>query len=618
MGGTGWRRAAGGAMAALVLAMSTLFGGVGRAGAAPAPGEPTKAPGSCSEQEWRNPGLWKKCVDGLPAAGNDVNCVKAPVPSAPDSGMAGWFTSAPSSSSGGLGGLYSQYGYAGYDFTTYDIGCTPTVLDPDHKFEHTIANGEFLLATSIIGASNAVREKAWDPASMWGWADPVVETATKAVYDKVFTVFGGLTLAVVGLYLLWRSRQSDMSAAMTTAGWAILIMVAVTAIAKWPTTSANLADDTLTSSLTVVHNALGPPDESVSPEQCANLEQSACKDLRRPAVRASDTVTEGLIYRNWLRGLLGSSETETARKYGRILYDAKSLSWAEIQSSRENPELRKAYIDRKSETWNKVANQIETEDPEAYEHLQGLRGMDRIGAGFITILAALFFALFDLTSSLLVLLGFLVFRWAVIAAPVLGTVGILRPASSGIRRLANAVLAAIFNIVIFGTGASIYLFAVSLIIGTDSIPGWLQVVLILLTGVVGWLLLRPHRRITQLGGKDSSKTIASIGGWHRLFFREARKAQEERESSGVGGSTQSPIRIQTESRPEARGEDTSVAQPTPRPEERPARDETATPAPAQARRWVGSDDDEPTSYAIYRPSSREAPVYRPESEPARQ
>jgi len=161
------------------------------------------------------------------------------------------------------------------------------------------------------------------------------------------------------------------------------------------------------------------------------------------------------------------------------------------------------------------------------------------------------FALFDLTASLLVLLGFLIFRWAVIAAPVLGTVGILRPASTGIRRLMNAVVAAVFNIIIFGTGASIYLFAVSLIIQTDSIPGWLQVVLILLTGLVGWILLRPYRRITQLGGKDSSKTIASIGGWQRLFFRDLKRAQAD-ETAETSRSARGPRRCVRGRRPRRR------------------------------------------------------------------
>src|SRR5438105_9949308 len=102
--------------------------------------------------------------------------------------------------------------------------------------------------------------------------------------------------------------------------------------------------------------------------------------------------------------------------------------------------------------------------------------MDRIGSGFIAILSAVFFALFDLTASILVLLGFLIFRWAVIAAPVIGTVGMLRPASAGFRRLAHSVVAAVFNIVVFGTGAAIYLHAVDLVMNTPSIPGWLQVI----------------------------------------------------------------------------------------------------------------------------------------------
>ena len=626
MGGTAPRRAMGGVLAALVLAMATLFGGISRADAAPAPGDPAKAPNPCTTEQWRNPAEWQNCVTKLPELGADkVGCVKAPTPSAPDSGMAGWFATTPAESlrRSGRPDMYTKYGYAGYDYTTYDVGgtCVPSVMHPDFKFENTVANGEFLLASSVIGASNALREKAWVPDSMWGWADPLVETATRAVYEKVFTVFGGVTLAIVGLYLLWRSRQSDMSATMTTVGWALLIMVAVTALARWPIQSANLADGTLTASLNTVHQAIGPRDESIPADQCKNLDAKACTDERAPAQRASDTATQGLLYRNWLRGLLGSSESETAQRYGPILYDAKSFSWDELEKMQSNPKFRQDTIDRKANNWNRVAQQIAVEDPAAYEYLKGTRGMDRIGAGFIAILAAVFFALFDIAASLLVLLGFMIFRWAVIAAPVLGTVGLLRPASSGIRRLANAGVAAIFNIIIFGAGSAIYLLAVNLIITTPAIPGWLQVVLILLTGVVGWMLLRPYRRITQLGGKASASPIASLGGWQRLFFREARKAEAEDGHDAVssGRSKVSPIVLQTQTRPEARDEDTSISQPTPRPEESPARDDTPTPAPAQVRRWTEPNDDEAPSYAVYRPSSREAaaPVYRPDSEPAR-
>jgi hypothetical protein len=265
--------------------------------------------------------------------------------------------------------------------------------------------------------------------------------------------------------------------------------------------------------------------------------------------------------------------------------------------------------------------------------------MDRIGAGFIAVLASIMFAMFDLTASILVLLGFLIFRWAVIAAPILGTVGLLRPASSGIRRLANAVVAAVFNIAIFGTGAAIYLFAVDLIMNTASLPGWLQVVLVWLCGVVGWLLLRPYRRITQMGGRDGTAAITSAGSWHRRFFRDMREAARLDVADAGGtrepaiGRDRSVYVDQSHLRPEARHEDPAHATagraeltsaPAPdrhgahaRPDgnesTREAPATTGTPArpevpgPARPRRpstWTEPDVAErPASYAIYRPET---------------
>jgi hypothetical protein len=557
--------------------------------------------------------------------------------------MAGWFASRTDSyDKPGPKGLYTRYGYAGYDYTTYDIGCGQELIHPDYKFEHTIANGEFMIATSIIGASNALRERAWNPKSMWGWADPLVERATKAVYTKVFTVFGAITLAIVGLYLLWRARQSDMSNAMTTAGWAVMVMVVITAIASWPTWSANVADQTLVGSLGVIHDAVGPPSRDASPDTCA-FSPDACKDHRPPALRAGDTAAEGMLYRNWLRGELGSAESATAIKYGPVLYDAKSLTWGEVKDIRDDPKRRQLIIERKANNWTKVAEQINRDDPEAYEYLQGKKGMERIGAGFIAILASLFFGLFDITASILVLLGFLIFRWAVIAAPILGTVGLLRPAAGGLRRLANAVIAAVFNIIIFGTGAAVYLFAVDLVMSTASLPGWLQVVLVWLTGVVGWLLLRPYRRITQLGGKDSSRAVTSAGSWHRLFLRDVRQVaalkliEEGGTNEPVGGRR--GVTAQSNQRPESRSESVVVAgssvagsgggssAPAERPETGRTVPEPAATRPAEVprrrseggQRWTEPDvTDGPPTYTVYRPDSGDVQVpatsvRRPES-----
>ncbi|MFC4067114.1 MFS transporter [Actinoplanes subglobosus] len=615
--------------ALLVLAVASIAWAVATPGAASA-AVPAQVPGgACSVEEWQQD--FKACVDRLAeVVDTRAGCLNPPTPSTPDSGLAGWFAERPASStSNSFPGLYSDYGYAGYTFVTYDLegGCASTIVDADQKFETTIANGEFMIATAVIGASNALRERAWNPETLWGWADPLVDQATKAVYQKVFTVFGVVTLAVVGLYLLWRSRQAEMGAATTTAGWAIFIMVVVTAIAAWPVQSARIADESLITSLSVVHEAVGPQPKETAGE--CPLGPEACQDNRPPAVRASDTATETMLYRNWLRGVLGSADTETAKKYGPALYDARSLRWDEVEKIRSNPATREPTLDRKQTQWMKVAEQIRTEDPEAYEYLQGAKGMERVGAGFIAMLAAFMYAMFDITASILVLLGFLIFRWAVIAAPILGTIGLLRPASGGVRRLGNAVVAALFNIAIFGTGAAIYLFAVDLIMNTVGLAGWLQVVLVWLCGVVGWLLLRPYRRITQLGGKDSAAAIASGGSWHRRFFRDMREAAklEVAEPGGTREPTFGKGQFEQRNlRPEARLEDSSTtprreaeivpAGPATRPDgNETVRDDRPVPVASEKDRatpvrtrgtsdWTEPDVSErPASYAIYRPET---------------
>jgi hypothetical protein len=184
------------------------------------------------------------------------------------------------------------------------------------------------------------------------------------------------------------------------------------------------------------------------------------------------------------------------------------------------------------------------------------------------------------------------------------------------------VVAAIFNIIIFGTGSAIYLFAVSLIMSTGSLPGWLQVMLVWLTGVVGWLLLRPYRRITQLGGKDSTDTVTSVGGWHRLFLRDVRQtaALKVIEGNNDPASKRGAVPETRQQRPESRHEDpvsagTSVPTTT-----------ASSPAQRVNRReaqWEAPDvqDDGSPAYSVYRPSSTgtqqpATPVRRPESAPA--
>ncbi|MCH7229364.1 hypothetical protein L0U85_00580 [Glycomyces sp. L485] len=540
----------------------------------------------CSDWEWHNE--WEQCLDKI-SDSPEVECSEAPTPSSPDSGMAGWFAE-PSLPDKGEGiGQYSRYGYAGYQLPMYaskelSVGgqCIDSLSLPDGAdTANALANMEFNTSTAVIGASNSMRQAAWDPQRLWGWSNEFMETGSEAVYSQVFTIFGAVTVGVVGLYLLWRSRQADMNNAVTTTAWAVLILVLVTAVARWPVQAASWADEGMSAGLNLSQGLI--QDEAaegcISMPGLSNSEyretrranpDADCIDTRSAAVKASDMSTGDVLYQNWLRAMLGQGEevtfnqvngedledddgnpqirsSNTAYKFGPALYAAQAMSWTENEQSEQSTGERADIIEEKRENWRKLATLIQQEDPEAYEHLTGGRAWERTGSGLLALLTSLFFSLFDLTASVLIILGFMIVRFAVIALPIIGTVAILRPAGGPFKRLVNIVLAAVINVIVFAVAAVIYLFAADRILGAN-LPSWMQVMLIGLVGVAAWLLLRPFRRLSSFQGAGGP-TDALFG---RTIDKERRKETEiERRRETVR---------QGETRPESRSDVGQVRQ----------------------------------------------------------
>lgn len=593
----------------------------------------------CSDWEWHHE--WEQCLDGV-ADAPEVNCAEAPTPSSPDSGMAGWFAEPTLPDKGEGIGQYSRYGYAGYQLPMYaskemSVGgqCIDSLSLPDGAdTANALANLEFNTSTAVIGASNSMRQAAWDPQRLWGWSNEFMETGSEAVYSQVFTIFGAVTVGVVGLYLLWRSRQADMNNAVTTTAWAVLILVLVTAVARWPVQAASWADEGMSAGLNLSQGLLqdeaaegcismpGLDNREYEEARRANPDVD-CIDTRSAAVKASDMSTGDVLYQNWLRAMLGQGEevtyqerdgkpvededgnpsvrsSNTAYKYGPALYAAQAMSWADNEKAQDSPGTRARTIEEKQENWRKLATIIQQEDPEAYEHMTGGRAWERTGSGLLALLTALFFSLFDITASVLIILGFMIVRFAVIALPIIGTIAILRPAGGPFKRLVNIVLAAVINVIVFAIAAVIYLFAADRILGA-SLPSWMQIMLIGLVGVAAWLLLRPFRRLASFQGAGGP-TDALFG---RSSDKERRKEVEiERRRETLR---------QGQSRPESRSDVPQGKQPertegrTAPPEQQPGQQ---TPRNSSAAASAGSGASSGTAGGtsgggLYRPPRRD-------------
>jgi hypothetical protein len=587
--------------------------------------------GGCSDYEWHT--AWSQCVDELPE-GQELQCEAAPQPASPDSGMAGWFAD-PSNLDKSEGiGTYSRYGYAGYQLPMYgsqqmSVGgqCVDSVSIPNGAdTANALANMEFNLSVATVGAANSMRQAAWEPDNMWGWSNRFMEQGTEVLYRQIFTVFGAVTVGLIGLYLLWRSRQADMNNAVTTVAWAVLILVLVTAVVRWPVKAAEYTDQALTIGMnlsTVLIN-----DDSV--EGCIREDgmdqdrydelkelngEDFCIDTRTAAVVASDTVSGQVLYQNWLRTMLGQSEEVTfqerggevvedaegnpvviesnaAYKYGPALFAAQAFSWQEDEEA-EDPGTRNDLIEEKQELWQNLVAQIQTEDPEAYANISGQRAWERTGTGFLALLTAIFFSLFDLTASILIILGFMIVRFAIVALPIIGTIALLRPAGGPFKRLVNTVLGAIINVAIFSLAAVIYIWASSRILGT-TMPVWLQVVLIGLLGVAAWLLLRPGRRVAGLvagGGVADSFLGRRTGETERNAERE-----RERERASQRRADARPEEVPENTRSSRASGDTVPEQ------------QTGADRPAGAASQTGSGSTGGGSSGggeVYRPSRKE-------------
>lgn len=488
------------AAAVWVLASTTL---VPSASAAPVR---EQAGGLCTTKEWADPRNWDGpdgCVARLKNAGvAAATCVQAPTPDAPDAGLPGWVTvRTDASTRPGVRDRYTDYGVGGYGLSVYDQGCVSGVTHPEASALNTLASGEFTVAATITGAGNTLREEAYTPTGTWGFLDGMISGVVSNAYRYVFTPFGMITLVLVGLWLIWRSSAGRLSEMARTVGWALFVTAAMTALFRYPVWVAHVADEAGTQGLAVSHSVVGLGPQDTPAKDCImySADPDGCRDHRTAAGRASAVVTDALLYDNWLRAELGSSDSATAKTYGPELYDAQTLSWDEAADITAHPEMRAQILQEKADRWNITAAKIKADDPAAYEHLQGKHGMDRAGAGFVAVLSAVFFSAFDIAASLIIMFGFLAVRLVIMCLPTIATVGIFRPASGPLRRLVNFAVGALWQVILLGFLSGVYLSATALILTWTGIPGPVRIALIAITGVFCWLARRPAKRLRNLG-----------------------------------------------------------------------------------------------------------------------
>ncbi len=480
---------AGSLLAALFVVGGVL--GASSASAAVTPDHSTRAAGGAS----------------APKALPDIlGCTNAPTPEVPGRGVVGFFESAPKTppppgdpfAPHSTTSIYEQYGYAGLRWNTYDLGCGPDLArSPDAAVGTAVANWIITLPKTAVAATGAILSAAFQPDFL-GVFDPLISQVVDTLRRAVFEQWAFVVLAALGLLIVWRARNASLASTAGAIGWALLVMVLVTMVFRWPLVAGHAADETVTTTLGAVTGGLN--DKAPGAASDAGTEATA-------------GMHEALLYQSWLGGTFGDANSDVAKKYGPVIFDATALTWSQAAILKADPDQGKKIIDAKEKKFEDAAKQIKAEDPDAYEYLTGRRSDTRVGYAVLAGLATLCAVPFLFVAGLLVLGALIIVRFGVMLFPAFATLGLFPTMRTLVTGIGSTVAAALINAMVFGIGAAVTVLGMGVLLSpTTGAPPWLEVVLMLLLTIVMWVALRPFRRLTQMVSSRQNHFATASGG----------------------------------------------------------------------------------------------------------
>lgn len=456
-------------LAALVLVLTT-FGSVGTAAAA-VPQLP---------------------IPGLP------DCQTAPTPQPPDRGFGGFVTPTPLDPPGldatpytdGSGvSLYETTGLAGYRWHMYADSCIPGPGQVTNQALTSSANSLMSLPVLAVGLVASLADVVYNQTWLTVLDEPVAYVSG-ALFEGFTEPFFPVLVIAVGLVMVVGLRRARLSAAIGTLALVLVAGTLALFAVNYPTRVADLTDAVTSSAIVSVNSAIAG---------------SADAD---PAVATVSPLVESILYDRWVAGTLGDTTSPTARQYGPVLYDASTLTWAETEVVRADPDGEgAAIIEAKREQWSEAAEAVEAADPDAYEYLTGARSLDRVGHAVVALFLIGILP-FLAVSLLLVAMSYLIIRLIIMFLPLVALLALLMRGT--LRSLGSLAAAAVINSVVFAVGAAVTAYLYGVFLSPDSgIPALLGILLALILSIAMWIVLTPYRRLTSLvRGTDPVKQSA--------------------------------------------------------------------------------------------------------------
>ncbi|ROP38298.1 hypothetical protein [Saccharothrix texasensis] len=392
-------------------------------------------------------------------------CGEAPNPERPGSGMVGAID--PPIGNGLPDTPYLNHGYAGMVWHTYQEKCLVPNATP--VLDTWMGNELFNIGKNIVGATNALHYTVVGQGLLQP-LDEAVKTGVQKVYDNVYLRWFGLVALILAVLMFRQIWQGDLASISKRGLWALAAMWLATSTLALPQ-FYNLLDSTLVTKTSEI--------------QAGFIDVDAGQDtLDKLPTDLHTTV----VYQSWLRGEFGAPEAPQATEFGPKLLAAQSWTVQELADHKDGDQ---AALDAKKAEYKNIYAQLGP----TKGYFSGEDG-GRTGAGFLSLLQAVAFSLFQLFAKAAVLLAQLLLRVLTLAGPLIGLVALIH--HDLLRKVARAAAVTVFNVLVLAVLAGTHALLLQAIFNATGLTLLTKALLGLMLTLVCFMVGKPLRRMWQM------------------------------------------------------------------------------------------------------------------------
>jgi hypothetical protein len=412
-------------------------------------------------------GLLGDCLPGVPD-GKD-----APTPTRPDNGMANFWAIPPGKQvedpfkEGATTSIIDQYGFAGLEWPTYDLGCGGAIADPIDAGLTAFANGLMQGPINGVGFTAGVSFVAKQPGILLEPLKAPLRAMSRAIMEHPYTYFLPLSVMAIALGIAFK-RKSQTSEVAGIVGFLLIVVVSSTVLVAIPLVVVDQLDWGQATVLGEVDKAVGNGSGTMA---------------------GVGSVHHTVLYDTWCAGTVGDSGSTAAKRWCPALFRATAYTYQEWQDAQTSGKRQTELRDQKQAEFKRLADEIKTEDPDAYANLQGKRPWNRIMHALMQgWLLGFGVCFFTVCAAVVAINSMIKIRFAVLAWPAAAPIGVL-PAHRGIMfTILDKTVYAVGSAVLFTFAAGLNSLFMGALMASEW-PMFLKVLLSLTVTIVAYTFL---------------------------------------------------------------------------------------------------------------------------------